>query len=131
MIPSQLQRPGFRFVLIPRVAKAPCEKQWTTRNHYRFDDPKLTEWLAQGQVLNHQLQPGPEQDPGKSNCQCPSQANHGTSIAGGWPMGKANAAPEVTEGPRSQPPRNNVEGQGLQVSLRTLPMVLTADAHAW
>jgi len=68
--------------------------------------------LARGEVLHHQFQPGPEQDPGKSTRQYPSEVNRGVSIAGGWPMGKANAAPEVTEGPRNQSLRNNVEGQG-------------------
>ncbi len=47
--------------------------------------------LAQGEVLDHQFQPGPEQDPGKGSRQCPSQANHATSIAGERPTGKTNA----------------------------------------
>jgi len=48
MIPRELQRPEFRFLLIPRGSKAPCEKAWTTTNNYRFDDPKLIAWLARG-----------------------------------------------------------------------------------
>ena len=47
-IPRQLQRPDFRFVLIPRRSKAPCEKRWTSTNNYRFDDPKLIGWLKRG-----------------------------------------------------------------------------------
>src|SRR5208283_3316611 len=47
-IPPQLQRPEFRFVLIPRGSKAPCEKHWTSINNYRFDDLKLIRWLQQG-----------------------------------------------------------------------------------
>jgi len=47
-IPCQLQRPEFRFVLIPRRSKAPCEKHWNTINAYRFDDPKLRAWLQRG-----------------------------------------------------------------------------------
>ena len=47
-IPKQLQRPEFRFVLIPRGSIAPCEKRWTTANNYRFDDPKLIHWLHRG-----------------------------------------------------------------------------------
>ena len=47
-IPRQLQHPEFRFVLIPRGSKAPCEKHWTTINNYRFDDPKLRAWLERG-----------------------------------------------------------------------------------
>jgi len=48
MIPHQLQRSEFRFILIPRGEKVPCEKNWTTINNYRFDDPKLKAWLVRG-----------------------------------------------------------------------------------
>jgi Bifunctional DNA primase/polymerase, N-terminal len=48
MIPKQLQRPEFRFVLIPRGSKAPCQKHWTTTSNYGFDEPKLIKWLQSG-----------------------------------------------------------------------------------
>jgi hypothetical protein len=48
LIPWQLQRPEFRFVLIPRGSKAPWDKDWPTINNYPFDDPKLMAWLMHG-----------------------------------------------------------------------------------
>src|SRR6266566_3181144 len=45
-IPRQLERPEFRFVLVQERAKRPVERQWTTTNNYRFDRPKLQDWLA-------------------------------------------------------------------------------------
>ena len=45
-IPRQLERPEFRFVLVQERAKRPVEGQWTTINNYRFDRPKLQDWLA-------------------------------------------------------------------------------------
>ena len=77
--------------------------------------------LAQGEVLDHQFQSGPEQDPGKSNRQCPNEANHAASIAGGRPLGKAKAFLARPEGPRNQPLRNNVEGQGCSSSTTGRP----------
>lgn len=85
--------------------------------------------LALGEVLDHQFPPGPEQYPGKSNRQCPNEANHAASIAGGPPMGKANAFLAGSEGPRNQPLRNNVEGHLFFLSLRS-PLAHYARADA-
>lgn len=40
-IPKQLQCTEFRFYLIGTDSKLPIEKEWTTKNNYRFFDPKL------------------------------------------------------------------------------------------
>ena len=62
------------------------------------------QWLAQGQVLHYQLQPGPEQQPGKSDHQCQHEANHTTSIARGPPMDKSNAFPDGSPRRRKSAP---------------------------
>ena len=48
MIPSQLQNPEFRFALVPRGAKVPAERNWTTLNNYPFDAGKLKSWISRG-----------------------------------------------------------------------------------
>lgn len=41
MIPRQLRRPEFRFVLINKNEKRAFEDQWTTVNNYKYNDPIL------------------------------------------------------------------------------------------
>ena len=48
MIPSQLQKEEFRFVLINPKEKAPFEKMWQLENNYSFDSPRLIEWISKG-----------------------------------------------------------------------------------
>jgi len=56
-VPKQLRNKEFRFVPITmerderqphRYRKAPFEKNWSTVNNYRFDDPKFLRWLSVG-----------------------------------------------------------------------------------
>ncbi|MFH0978636.1 MAG: bifunctional DNA primase/polymerase [Candidatus Woesearchaeota archaeon] len=44
-IPTQLQKPEFRFVLLK--GKRPFESEWQKKG-YRYDDKKLVEWIAAG-----------------------------------------------------------------------------------
>jgi hypothetical protein len=44
-IPTQLQRPEFRFILVN--GKHPQEELWTTKNNYQFSDPKLIRHISQ------------------------------------------------------------------------------------
>lgn len=41
VIPQQLQKDGFRFVLITPQNKAPIEMNWTKTNNYPFNHPKI------------------------------------------------------------------------------------------
>ena len=47
MIPDQLKRDDFRFVLLKSRDKIPVEKGWTEKN-ISYKDPKLEDWVAQG-----------------------------------------------------------------------------------
>src|SRR5436309_10843352 len=48
IIPSQLRRNEFRFLLVRSRGKVPFEKGWSSVNNYSFDDKKLIHWLANG-----------------------------------------------------------------------------------
>jgi len=48
MIPQQLWKDEFRFVLIHPKSKLPVEAEWQKENNYRWDDPKLTTWIGRG-----------------------------------------------------------------------------------
>ena len=43
-IPYALRNPEFRFYLVGCNSKIPREKKWSTKNSYRYDDPKLNAW---------------------------------------------------------------------------------------
>ena len=45
-IPTHLQNPNFRFILLK--GKVPFEHNWQTTNNYGFDDPKLLDWISKG-----------------------------------------------------------------------------------
>ena len=47
MIPKQLHKPEFRFVLLKAKDKIPFEKDWTNKG-YAFDNPKLLEHIKKG-----------------------------------------------------------------------------------
>ena len=47
-IPDAFKLPELRFVLITAQSKAPCEKEWSTKNNYSFDDVKLINHLNAG-----------------------------------------------------------------------------------
>lgn len=47
-IPAQLQKPEFRFVLLEKQGKKPCERNWTTSSNYQFDDKKLLKHIEDG-----------------------------------------------------------------------------------
>ena len=48
MIPVQLHKRDFRFVLINPKEKSPFEKEWQLNNNYSFDSPRLNEWINKG-----------------------------------------------------------------------------------
>jgi len=47
-IPWQLQNENFRFCLIEKRSKRPFEKEWTTKQNYRYDDSRLLGWIREG-----------------------------------------------------------------------------------
>ena len=47
-IPKQLQKEGFRFILVKSNDKIPIEKDWQNKNNYKFDDPKLLAHIHNG-----------------------------------------------------------------------------------
>lgn len=47
-IPNQLKKEEFRFILINKESKVPIEKDWQTKNNYRYDDPKLLNHISKG-----------------------------------------------------------------------------------
>ena len=47
-IPQQLRNDKYRFVLIRHHQKKPFEKGWPTTNNYRFNNPKLSNWIKGG-----------------------------------------------------------------------------------
>lgn len=48
IIPENLQKDEFRFVLLAKDSKIPFEKNWTTENNYKYDDNKLLDWISKG-----------------------------------------------------------------------------------
>lgn len=48
MIPKQLQKEEFRFILVGKKNKFPLEKEWTTVNNYRYNDKKLIKHIDSG-----------------------------------------------------------------------------------
>jgi archaellum biogenesis ATPase FlaH len=48
VVPEQLQKEDFRFVLLADKSKIPIESEWTTTNNYKYNDPKLLEHLKNG-----------------------------------------------------------------------------------
>ena len=48
MIPTQLQKPEFRFIKVHRHGKEPIEKGWTTTANYNYDSLTLKEWIDAG-----------------------------------------------------------------------------------
>ena len=98
--------------VVPGVAKEhpeyPIRRSQSGSGVPLLEDGRL---LAQGEVLDHEIQPGPEQDPSKGNRQCPNEANHAASIAGGPLTGKAHAFLHGPEGSRNQSLPSIVERQ--------------------
>ena len=47
-LPEVLQNRAFKFVLIIKGEKRPCEKNWPNTNNYHYDDPKLLRHLKSG-----------------------------------------------------------------------------------
>ena len=47
-IPEKLRNKEFRFVLIDGHTKKPLELEWTTKNNYSYDDPKLINHIKAG-----------------------------------------------------------------------------------
>ena len=47
-LPEVLQNRAFKFVLITKGKKRPCEKNWPDTNNYHYDDPKLLRHLKSG-----------------------------------------------------------------------------------
>lgn len=45
MIPKQLQKRGFKFILVKKRGKEAVEKEWNTTNNYSFDDNKLRDHI--------------------------------------------------------------------------------------
>ncbi len=56
-IPENLRNENFRFVLLEKETKRPFEKNWTTENNYKFDDPKLLKHIEE--VGNYGVLGGP------------------------------------------------------------------------
>jgi len=48
MIPPQLQKPEFRFLLLKKKDKRPVEVEWQNKNNYKFDNPKLINHINSG-----------------------------------------------------------------------------------
>ena len=48
MIPNQLKKEEFRFVLLKEKEKIPFEKEWQTTTNYKFDDEKLINHINSG-----------------------------------------------------------------------------------
>ena len=48
MIPTQLKREEFKFVLIKQRDKAPFENEWQLVNNYKYYDSKLIKHISEG-----------------------------------------------------------------------------------
>ena len=48
MLPQQLQKDDFRFVLLKPKSKVPFELDWQNSNNYRYDNPKLIKHINDG-----------------------------------------------------------------------------------
>lgn len=48
MIPSQLKKEEFRFIKIKKNSKIPLEREWQMKSNYKYNDPKLLDWINQG-----------------------------------------------------------------------------------
>lgn len=48
MIPKQLQKEVFRFILVKKMEKIPIEKDWQNTSNYLYNDPRLIEHISTG-----------------------------------------------------------------------------------